>query len=318
MHSPRRRQRWCVDRVFRLTESLEKSHIIPTNSLLYLFIYVVILQGQNISSVAKFLLDNQQQYSLPGRLHESERDQIEEEVAMYVRACSANISKLQEIIQILPVPSPANARRGSPSPDLLAHRQGIILILSERLRVLTTAFDRLRSLRFRQLQQEETNRRRRTPPMRASAAPRTTAAVLSPHGMGMGSIHKGEGGSDLRSAFDAAAQQGTAQQAQVQHLDEENAALQRELLSMTDQVQHAERSVREIATLNQMFSTAIVQQAQQIEQLYAEAVAATSTIGGANVQLDKAIRANKAGQKCMFLLFLVASLGLLFLDWWYS
>lgn len=38
------------------------------------------------------------------------------------------------------------------------------------------------------------------------------------------------------------------------------------------QVQHAERTVREIATLNQMFSTAIMQQSEQIEQLYSQAV----------------------------------------------
>ena len=101
-------------------------------------------------------------------------------------------------------------------------------------------------------------------------------------------------------------------------VDAQNVALQAELLNMTDQVQHTERTVREIATLNQMFSTAILQQSEQIEQLYTEAVAATGTIGRANVQLDKAIRANRSGQKCMFILLVLASVMLLFLDWWYS
>lgn len=36
------------------------------------------------------------------------------------------------------------------------------------------------------------------------------------------------------------------------------------------QVQHAERTVREIATLNQMFSTTIMHQSEQIEKLYTE------------------------------------------------
>ena len=84
------------------------------------------------------------------------------------------------------------------------------------------------------------------------------------------------------------------------------------------QVQHAERTVREIATLNQMFSTAVTHQSEQIEQLYAEAVQATQYIGRANVQLDKAIRVNSSARKYMIVFFLVASLGLLFLDWWNS
>lgn len=36
------------------------------------------------------------------------------------------------------------------------------------------------------------------------------------------------------------------------------------------QVQQAERTVREIATLNQMFSTAIMHQSEQIEKLYSQ------------------------------------------------
>ena len=44
------------------------------------------------------------------------------------------------------------------------------------------------------------------------------------------------------------------------------------------QVEQAERTVREIAALNQMFSTAVLQQSEQIEQLYAQAVEATQHI----------------------------------------
>lgn len=86
----------------------------------------------------------------------------------------------------------------------------------------------------------------------------------------------------------------------------------------TPQVQHAERTVREIATLNQMFSAAITQQSEQIEQLYVEAVAATAHISAANVQLGKAVRTNRSARKYLLVFFLVASLGMLFLDWWNS
>jgi hypothetical protein len=56
-----------------------------------------------------------------------------------------------------------------------------------------------------------------------------------------------------------------AQQAQVQA---ENAALVAELASLTTDVARTERTVREIATLNQMFSSQVMMQAHQIEQMY--------------------------------------------------
>ncbi|KAI7835652.1 hypothetical protein COHA_010444 [Chlorella ohadii] len=80
----------------------------------------------------------------------------------------------------------------------------------------------------------------------------------------------------------------------------ENQALQLELLGMNEQVQHAERT------------------SEQIEKLYADAVEATHNISRANVQLDKAIRTNRSARKYMIVFFLVASLALLFLDWWNS
>ncbi len=76
--------------------------------------------------------------------------------------------------------------------------------------------------------------------------------------------------------------------------------------------------MREIATLNQMFSTAIAAQSEQIEKLYSEAVEATRHISAANVQLSKAVRTNRSARKFMLLFFLVASLAVLFLDWWNS
>ncbi len=299
--------------------------------------HVIFLQGQNIASLRSFLLENQQRYAQAGRLREAERDQVEEEVGAYVRACSANIAKLQSMLHTAPTASPAKAV--PPSADLMAHRQGSVLILSERLGALASAFDRLRSLRYKQLQQEEANRRRRTPQTAAlgggSGAAITAATggkINSRTAAALAGVGKSVG-NQLRAAFDATMMDTDAsedagaafmrpvgaggQQMQGQ-IDAENVALQAELLSMSDQVQTTEKTVREIATLNQMFSTAILHQSEQIEKLFHEAVAATTTLGRANVQLDKAVKTNKSAQKCMFILLVMASVMLLFLDWWYS
>ena len=51
-------------------------------------------------------------------------------------------------------------------------------------------------------------------------------------------------------------------------IDRENLSLQRELLSMSKQVNTVETTLREVATLNQMFSTEVMHQSEQIETLY--------------------------------------------------
>lgn len=57
-------------------------------------------------------------------------------------------------------------------------------------------------------------------------------------------------------------------QAEQVQLQAENAALVAELASLSADATRTERTVREIATLNQMFSSQVMLQASQIEQLY--------------------------------------------------
>lgn len=49
-----------------------------------------------------------------------------------------------------------------------------------------------------------------------------------------------------------------------------------------------------------------------------QAVDASQNIGSANVQLHKTIKVNASSRKYLLVFLLVASLGLLFLDWWSS
>jgi hypothetical protein len=56
-------------------------------------------------------------------------------------------------------------------------------------------------------------------------------------------------------------------------------ALQEELTSAAQQAQGIERTMREITTINQMISTAVMQQAEMIETLYNNAVDATQVRG---------------------------------------
>ena len=119
-----------------------------------------------------------------------------------------------------------------------------VLILSERLRALTAAFDRLRSLRFQQLQQQEASRQRRLPGQGGAAAgggggagppsrlPQTTGQLhelLSSQQRHRQQQHagppRGLGGPGA----------GPPRQQQML-MDPENQALQLELISMGEQV----------------------------------------------------------------------------------
>ncbi|EFN52389.1 hypothetical protein CHLNCDRAFT_138844 [Chlorella variabilis] len=282
--------------------------------------------AHNVDALRQYLREHQRDYAQLGKLGEAERDRVEEEVGAYVRSCSANIDKLQQMLAAAP-PGGSPARQ-PPNADMVAHRQGQVLILSERLRSAAALFDRLRSLRYQQLQAAEAARLRRLPQHGAAGA--------------AGGPTTGEVHARLQQAASKVAEWQQQQQQggepggsggggqQQQQIQLENQALQLELMGMHNQasspllrlwlppVQHAERSVREIATLNQMFSTAIMQQGEQIEKLYSEAVQATRHIDRANVQLGKAIRTNRAARKYMIAFFLIASLGLIFLDWFNS
>jgi hypothetical protein len=94
--------------------------------------------------------------------------------------------------------------------------------------------------------------------------------------------------------------------------------LQEQLMKTSGQAQQVERSMREISTLNQMLSTAVMQQVESIEALYSNALEATQHIVRGNVSIKKTVEVNRSTRKYVFVLLLVASLLLLFFDWFNS
>jgi len=65
---------------------------------------------------------------------------------------------------------------------------------------------------------------------------------------------------------------------------------QAELQSSAQQAQEVERTMRQVATLNQMISTAVMHQAEMVEQLYNNAVDATHNLTRGNTELKKTIK----------------------------
>lgn len=187
------------------------------------------LQAHNVAALRAFLRDNQRDYAQAGKLPETERDRIEQEVGAYVRSCSANIDTLQ---QMLSTSGGSAAGSGTqPNANQLAHRQGQVLILSERLRSATALFDRLRSLRYQQLAAAEAARLRRMP-QREPAAPSPPQTSAQHHEAVLRQRTAAAAAGERQAAGGPAVAPPAAAQQQIQA---ENAALQQELMGMNDQ-----------------------------------------------------------------------------------
>ncbi|KAF8059460.1 SYP81 [Scenedesmus sp. PABB004] len=119
----------------------------------------------------------------------------------------------------------------------------------------------------------------------------------------------------LRRSSDGGGGGGGLQQVQQQ---DATRALLEELRTAAAQARGVERTVREISTINQMLSTAVMAQAEAIETLYSNAVEASGHLAAGNAQLRRTIAVNRSGRRYMLVLLLTAALLLLFFDWFNS
>lgn len=103
-----------------------------------------------------------------------------------------------------------------------------------------------------------------------------------------------------------------------QMIQEESQALYDELMHLSDRVHDTERMMHEIATLNQMLSSQIMNQAEQIEQIYTDAVQASYNMVTGNRHLTKAAEYSRSSRRYILVLMICASIILLFLDRFYS
>ncbi|RVW60842.1 Syntaxin-81 [Vitis vinifera] len=205
---------------------------------------------ESIRTLEQFIMQHRKDYVDMHRTTEQERDSIEHEVTIFIKACKDQIDILKNSIS----GEEANSRgwlgiRGDHSnADTIAHKHGVVLILSERLHSVTAQFDQLRARRF----QDAINRRIPRKKMNRVSSSNATEIPKSIN-------------SELREPDEPQPEPLRVQQ---QLLDDETRALQVELSSLLDAVQETETQMVEMSALNHLMSTHILQQAQQIELLY--------------------------------------------------
>ncbi|CAG9462025.1 unnamed protein product [Pedinophyceae sp. YPF-701] len=259
---------------------------------------------------ARKLIDSRRDdFMLPGRLPEEARDQIEEEVGLLLRALGKGLEVLQRDVDVpgLEAPDGAPEARSGPkskrhviSAHEKAHRQGVILILSEELRSLSALFDTWRAQR---MQQKKSSKRR------------GAGAKFDVKPSGARSEHANQ---ELHLTETRAPEMPAGNDGQAQMLQAENDLLVEEMRAQGAQIAQAEASLRDVAALSQAFSEQLVTQSEQIEQLYYEAVAATRMLEKGAENLDKTLKITKRGTWWLFLFMMFMSAFVLAADFWYS
>ncbi|XVF24017.1 hypothetical protein REPUB_Repub13aG0090600 [Reevesia pubescens] len=132
--------------------------------------------------------------------------------------------------------------------DTIAHKHGVVLILSEKLHSVTAQFDQLRAIHFQDAINRAMPRRKLTQVVHSNSLDTSKPVNL-----------------DLRETNEL---QPESLRVKQELLDDETRALQVELTSLLDAVQETETKMVEMSALKHLMSTHVLQQAQQIEHLY--------------------------------------------------
>lgn len=247
---------------------------------------------ESIQTLEQFMRKHRKDYVDPLRTTEQERDSIEQEVTAFIKTCKEQIDILQVSIteEEKKLKGWLALSADGSNADTIAHKQGVVLILSEKLHSVTAQFDQLRAIRFQDAINRVTPRRK--PKQSASSIP----------------VDNSNGNVEFKESNEVP---GELLRVQQQHLDDETRALQVELTSLLDSVQQTETKMVEMSALNHLISTHVLQQAQQIEHLYDQAVEATHNVQLGNKELAQAIQRNSSSRTFLVLFLFVLTFSIL-------
>lgn len=253
---------------------------------------------ESIGELEQYLMKHKRDYVDMHRTTEHERDSIEQEVTSFVKLCQKQIEVLKASISDEEANSKGwlGMRADASNADTIAHKHGVVLILSEKLHLVTSEFDRLRAIRF----QDALNRA--MPRRKPNRIPNSNSTD-----------HLNIKHPEVKEPDEV---EPSPQRIQEQHLDDDTRALQVELSNLLDAAQETETKMVEMSALNHLMSTHVLQQAQQIEYLYDQAVEATKNVELGNKELNQAIQRNSSSRTFLLLFLIVLTFSVLFLDWY--
>ncbi|XP_044273646.1 syntaxin-18 isoform X4 [Varanus komodoensis] len=249
------------------------------------------------------------------RMTDTERDQIDQDAQIFMRACADAIQQLR-----------TEAHKDIHSPQVKQHREAILDFIEDYLKRVCKLYSEQRAIRVKRvvdkkrlsrLEPEQSNKSKVT-----SSPERTVQSsseeseekliyegsrdknVIDEHG-NYGLCSDGKGEDELSPE-------------EIQMFEQENQRLVGEMNSLFDEVRQIEGKVVEISRLQEIFTEKVLQQEAEIDNIHQIVVGATENIKEGNEDIREAIK-NNAGFRVWILFFLVmCSFSLLFLDWYGS
>jgi syntaxin 18 len=254
--------------------------------------------SQKIDAMKAELESQSRRYSdFSGRgFSDSARDELDASTTAFLRACIAQI----EVLKSDAVARISRSRGGS---CFAAHQLGTVAILNERLRGVSAVAERLRAARIREAVSARSN---------ASAAGLAYGYVTGIERIAAEDRLVRPRGPEERADSEAEAAEFALH---AQEFAQENAVLLTELVERREQMREAERTVAEIAGLNQLFATKVLEQAREIETLYDLAVEATTFVSRGNRELRQMKGKGPVVKYWIAFGILVLAFAILFLDW---
>lgn len=287
-----------IDRTEEFLAAISAQHTVPNDSQLvkppektprHDFTVLAVKLTDSISQMREFAKNCQRRYndySLRG-MTDAERDQVDAAIAQFLRSAMSQIDVLkQEAVEQV------TRQKGASFP---AHKLGVVVILNEDLQQVSRLSETLRGIRIKQAIAQKSRPKIEYDPVvaREMAAEKRTRDLAD--------------GVRADEDADFASME--------QQFARENATLLNELVETRERVREAEKTVFEIANLNQVFAAKVLEQAREIEVLYDLAVEATNYVDRGNRELRKMKEQAPLMKYGLAVLLLVLTFAMLFLEW---
>ncbi|RXM99324.1 Syntaxin-18 [Acipenser ruthenus] len=252
----------------------------------------------NITKLKDFLLEHRKDYINAGSLissdyshmSDNDRDQIDQDAQIFMRACSDAIRQLRS--------------------------EGVCKLYSEQRAIrVKRVVDKKRLSRL----EPEQNKKR----LASATLERTTQSSTE---QADEKVIKDESSdkniTDVQDTSFGLWEDGKVEDElspeEIQMFEQENQRLVGEMNNLVDEVRQIEGKVVEISRLQEIFAEKVLQQESEIDNIHELVVGATENVKEGNEDIREAIK-NNAGFRVWILFFLVmCSFSLLFLDWYGS
>uniref|UniRef100_UPI00398E50B6 syntaxin-18 isoform X2 n=1 Tax=Pristiophorus japonicus TaxID=55135 RepID=UPI00398E50B6 len=276
----------------------------------------------NISKLKDFLLEHRKDYinassfvmSEYSSMTDTERDQIDQDAQIFMRACSDAIQQLR-----------TEATKNVISPQVKEHREGVLDLLEVYLKNVCKVYSEQRAIRVKRVVDKK--RLSRLEPEQHSNKKLVSSSERIPPSKPANSEELDLKDESNDKSFPEVqnnlglwedAKEDELSPEEIQVFEQENQRLVSEMNSLVDEVRQIEGKVVEISRLQEIFTDKVLQQEKEIDNIHELVVGTTENVKEGNEDIREAIK-NNAGFRVWILFFLVmCSFSLLFLDWYDS